>query len=234
MKNSTWMVMVLVVAVIAGSAAADSVQYELTFDATWSAATHPQDFPGNAHFSPLVGTAHNANVSFWADGQLASLGIKNVAETGSGTALAALIDAATTAGNASGPVSSPGGNGSPGMNTVTFTVDSAMPLVTFVTMIAPSPDWFVGVHDISLRQGGAWLDNVVVDLDPYDAGTDDGTTFVSPNAATVPPVPISEITGFPFEGTGPLGTFTFRIVPEPATMSLLALAAVSLLRRKRR
>lgn len=31
-----------------------SARYELVFTSTWSAATHPVQFPGNAHFSPLV------------------------------------------------------------------------------------------------------------------------------------------------------------------------------------
>lgn len=234
MKWSTWVLMLLAVAFCARSAAADSVEYEMTFDATWSAATHPQDFPTTPHFSPVVGTAHNANVSFWGVGQLASQEMKNVAELGNGIALAAQIDAATTAGDASGLVLIGVIDPSPDTGSTTFTVDSAFPFFTAVTMVAPSPDWFVGVAGLPLRENDAWRDNVVVDLVPYDAGTDSGISFISPNEETIPREPISELTGFPFQGTPPLGTFTFRIVPEPTTASLLVLAGVAALRRRRR
>lgn len=36
-------------------AAADSAEYSVTFDASWSAATHPSDIPSVPHFSKLVG-----------------------------------------------------------------------------------------------------------------------------------------------------------------------------------
>ena len=45
-----------------------------------------------------------------------------------------------------------GGGLSPGTSStsVNFTVTAAHPLVTLVSMIAPSPDWFVGVAGLSL------------------------------------------------------------------------------------
>jgi hypothetical protein len=65
----------------------------------------------------------------------------------------------------------------------------------------------------SLRSGGDWIDLLVVDLDPYDAGTDSGTDFNSIDDDTNPPDPIA-LLGAPFTGTPPLGTFTFeRILP---------------------
>jgi hypothetical protein len=36
-------------------AAADSAECSVTFDASWSAATHPSDIPSVPHFSKLVG-----------------------------------------------------------------------------------------------------------------------------------------------------------------------------------
>ncbi len=216
----------------AGIAPAASLEYRVTFNATWSQATHPQDFPANPHFSSLVGAAHNANVTFWAEGELATTGIKDIAERGSSTVFRAEVDAAVAAGNASGRVLAGNINPSPGVATGTFIVDSDFPLVTFVSMIAPSPDWFVGVTGLRLHDNGTWFNNVVVDLAPYDAGTDSGTTFTSSNLATVPPEVISEITGFPFEGSPPLGTLAFEIVPEPTTMALLALGIMHLLRRR--
>jgi hypothetical protein len=48
-------------------------------------------------------------------------------------------------------------------------VNSQYPLVSFITMIAPSPDWFLGVHDLNLcnTATGEWQDWEVRDLFPY-------------------------------------------------------------------
>ena len=60
----------------------DAITYEVTFTATWSEETHPDDFPPNPHFSGLIGASHNDKVTFWKEGELSSPGIKNMAETG--------------------------------------------------------------------------------------------------------------------------------------------------------
>ena len=54
----------------------------------------------------------------------------------------------------------------------TVTLTTGHPRVTLLTMVASSPDWFVGVFRLSLRDsGGNWLVSHSVDLFPYDAGT---------------------------------------------------------------
>jgi hypothetical protein len=102
---------------------------------------------------------------------------------------------------------------SPGSVSLDFTISSEHPAVTLVSMVAPSPDWFIGVSALDLIQDGDWVDELVVDLHPYDAGTDSGTTYDSRDRDTVPPVPVSRIEGPPLQAGGmvpPLGTFTFR------------------------
>lgn len=59
--------------------------------------------------------------------------------------------------------------------------------------IVPSPDWFVGVDSLDLCDGGRWREQVAMDLYPYDAGTDSGFTFSSPNFATVPQDTVTEV-----------------------------------------
>ena len=56
--------------------------YELEIHNTWSTTTHPGLFPENAHFSWLGGGTHSNEVSFWEEGQLASPGMVEMAETG--------------------------------------------------------------------------------------------------------------------------------------------------------
>jgi hypothetical protein len=60
-----------------------------------------------------------------------------------------------------------------------------------------------------------------VELGPWDAGTDSGTTFTSPNQVSVPRRNISPITGFPFAGTPPLGRFVFERADAPPAPKLV-------------
>jgi hypothetical protein len=186
----------------------DTALYDVRFDATWSNATHPGAFPGGAHFSPLIGATHNSSVEFWAPGSLATPGIEGMAETGSQFGLFGEINVAITAGTA-GAAHLGNGLGSPDTESLTFTVTDEFPLFTMVTMIAPSPDWFVGVHGVDLQTSTGWVDSLTVQAFAYDSGTDNGLGFNSPNSNTSPADPISLITGGPFDGTVDLGTFTF-------------------------
>lgn len=183
------------------------VEYELTFDATWSAATHPTDFPSGAHFSGLFGAAHNEEFSLWSPGEISTPGVKAVAEFGSGGTILQEISAG---GAAVYDEVRLGGIGSPASGKTTFTLQSTHSLVSFVTMIAPSPDWIVGVHDVDLRPEGLWLPELVVDAHPYDAGTDSGASYRSSNQATSPFEGIFRLTDGLFDGTPPFGTFTLR------------------------
>jgi len=189
--------------------------YAVRFDSTWSRETHPYEFPLTPHFSGLIGGTHNDTVTFWRPGELASPGIENMAENGSKTPLNLEVAARVAEGSA-GEVLSGGGIGlSPGTAVASFTATREYPLVTLVSMIAPSPDWFVGVSALNLLESGDWAERVVIDLHAYDAGTDDGIIYTSPDAEAAPHVPIARIRSQPFPDDTPLGTFTFtRIRPR--------------------
>jgi hypothetical protein len=195
--------------VLAPNAAAEVETYLVVFDATWSASTHPTDFPGNPHFSGLVGGSHSDAVTFWEPDGLATEGIRRMAELGSKTVLIEEVEAAITAGTAGAVISGPGIGTSPDDVTMFIDVDDAFPLITITSMLAPSPDWFIGTSGLPLHDGADWVNDVTVDLLVWDAGTDSGTTYTSSNQATVPPDPISDITDeYPFFGTR-VGTLRF-------------------------
>src|SRR5262245_22853284 len=196
-------------------AATPTAPYTMTFTATWSQATHPTGFPPNPHWSPLVGGTHNSSVSFWNAGQIASQGIEDMAELGATGPLANEVTAAITAGTADSVILGPGISPSPGSASVSFTIDRDFPLVTLVSMIAPSPDWFVGVSGLPLLENGDWVATKTVTLWLYDAGTDGGTTFTSPNLDTNPQDPIALHTGLPGYNGVPMGTFTFTRTDAP-------------------
>lgn len=50
--------------------------------------------------------------------------------------------------------------------------------MSFLTMMGPSPDWNVGLsaEDLCTKDCG-WVQKVVQDLIPWDAGTDSGVTY---------------------------------------------------------
>lgn len=61
-------------------------------------------------------------------------------------------------------------------------------------MIYPSPDWFVGASGLELcLSNGSWVEQKVISLYPYDAGTDSGMTYISPDQPTIPKETIKRI-----------------------------------------
>ncbi|XP_028167311.1 spondin-1 isoform X2 [Ostrinia furnacalis] len=171
--------------------ACDDAKYKMVFEGLWSAQTHPKDFPVQAlwltHFSDIIGATHPANFSFWGEGQIATDGFRSLAEWGSiglqerelrqqGKLLRSIIKAQ--------------GLWHPRVNsntTAVFTVDRKRHLVSLASMFGPSPDWVVGVSGLDLCQKDcSWIESKVIDLFPYDAGTDNGISYMSPNSETVP------------------------------------------------
>lgn len=59
-----------------------------------------------------------------------------------------------------------------------FSVDRSRHIMSFLTMLGPSPDWNVGLtaEDLCTKECG-WVQKVVQDLIPWDAGTDSGVTY---------------------------------------------------------
>ena len=133
----------------------ESAAYGVTFRAVWDADSHGNrpPFPSGAHFSRVAGAAHAEEVSFWSAGGIATPGIESMAETGSVSTLCREIEAEADRGG-SGPclMSAEASFQSPGSVSFSFEADAERPSLTLVSMIAPSPDWFVGVNGIRLLE----------------------------------------------------------------------------------
>ncbi|UOQ97271.1 spondin domain-containing protein [Hymenobacter sp. 5317J-9] len=178
--------------------------YRVTFEATWSAGTHA-NFPAGAHFSSVIGASHRADALLFRPGQPASLGIKNMAERGNNTALRAEINALQSSGAAFRLLEAPYFN-SPGSVSDTIRLDAAHPRLSLVTMIAPSPDWFVALEDENLLDAtGQWATQRRVPARAYDAGTDSGPTFTAPDQATLPAGVVAPLLLPPAQGAAPDG-----------------------------
>ena len=170
--------------------------YSVTFQGSWTTTVTSDGLPSGAHFTTLIGGVHNAGVTFLREGGMAGAGVELMAELGGTSTLAAEVRAAEP--SALGVLQGSGGNisptGSSTINPVTLTSDH--PRVTLLTMVAPSPDWFVGVSGLSLLDAqGDWLASRSVNLYPWDAGTEEGTEFSLSNPATSPQGAITSLRG---------------------------------------
>ena len=190
--------------------ASSDATYRVTLVAQWSAASHPGAYPNGAHFSPLVAVTHNSDIDFWSTGSLATPAVESVAELGLTGQISGLIADQKSMGNALDSAIGVNLN-SPGSASVVVSATDQHSLITLISMVAPSPDWFVGVNSFDLRNNGKWVPTQILDLFAYDAGTEEGMTFSLSNPDTVPQEPISAITTAPFPaGSARLGYVLFE------------------------
>lgn len=73
-------------------------------------------------------------------------------------------------------------------------MDAELSLLSTITMIAPSPDWFSGVYNFNLVLGEVWYESFTLQTFPWDAGTDSGDTYTAANQATDPHSNIFQLT----------------------------------------
>lgn len=180
--------------------ACDEAKYELTFEGKWSRHTHPKDFPANSwrtRFSDIIGASHTVDYRFWQYGELASEGLREIAEHGSTRTLETELkdkvctlsqfhaystcivilqsDQIRTIIKARG-IAYPDVTGK---THAVFRVDSQHHLISFVSMIDPSPDWIVGVSGLELCSSKCtWVESKVYNLYPWDIGTDMGPSYM--------------------------------------------------------
>lgn len=177
---------------------------KLTFEGKWSRHTHPKDFPANSwrtRFSDIIGASHTIDYRFWTYGELASEGLREVAEHGSTRTLESELkdqvrhliclkievvgnillffytqsDQIRTIIKARG-ISYPNVTGK---TFAVFRVDSKHHLISLVSMVDPSPDWIVGISGLELCLSNcSWVENKVHNLYPWDAGTDSGPSYM--------------------------------------------------------
>ncbi|XP_062856878.1 spondin-1b isoform X2 [Trichomycterus rosablanca] len=76
-----------------------------------------------------------------------------------------------------------------------FSVDQTRHLMSFLTMLGPSPDWNVGLSSENLCTSECgWVQRLTKDLRPWDAGTDSGHSYESPNKPSFPQERIRPLT----------------------------------------
>ena len=162
----------------AGSPMMDGAEYTLVFKSNWTAANHPVEYPsGAAHFSGIIGAAHDASYAIFKDGMRPTPGLEALSEMGKHTPLDMEIRAADSAGMAANLFESGPLKNFQDSIVTTFRVDAKHPMVSFVAMVAPSPDWFTGATNVNLVENGAWVASKTLQLYAWDSGGDDGETY---------------------------------------------------------
>ncbi len=210
--------------------------YDISVTTIWTAEQH-SSVPETAHWSPLAGATHNTVNAILELGAPApnTNGIKAIAETGDTTNFENEILASITAGTADQYLQqrfSPFAGNDSKATLTNVTVSEAFPLVTLVSMVAPSPDWFIAVHNVNLRSGNSsinngWKDSFTLDVFAYDSGTDSGTDYSSINSITPIRMPIALITDAPINGHK-MATVTFTLQPQTLSTNTNAESAMDM------
>jgi hypothetical protein len=166
----------------AGNPAIDDAEYTLVFRNNWTASNHPFEYPSSnpvsgPHYSGIIGAAHNESFALFKDGVMPTPGLEKLSEEGKPTPLDEEIKSAIASGSAAslfttGPLRDLGDS-----IVATFRVSATHPLVSFVAMIAPSPDWFTGASSVVLMENGRWATSKTVQLYAWDSGGDEGMTY---------------------------------------------------------
>lgn len=173
----------------------DEAKYELIFEGLWSKYTHPDNFPQNhllASFGDIIGASHSSEFRMWEPNQFASEGVKELAETGSTKKLESELKQVSSK---TRTIIKARELHYPTLNSKTsavFRTDRQHHLVSILSKLGPSPDWMVGVtaldlcRDSGLNQERGWAVQKLVYLYIWDAGTDSGINFTSPDLPTRP------------------------------------------------
>jgi len=215
MKNITLLLSFLICTFSFGQTS--TANYNISITTIWNLTDHTS-VPGSAHWSPLAGATHKNPNDILEFGVTAPLtnGIKNIAETGSISSFNSEVNAVIMAGNADQYLEqgfSPFAGNNSNSTLSNVTVSENFPLITLVSMVAPSSDWFIAVNNLNLRSGNnavnnGWKNTFTVDVFAYDSGTDSGTNYTSSNMSTNPREPITMVSGSPINGNK-MATITF-------------------------
>lgn len=189
------------------------IRYKVTFEAYWSEESHPLDHPSNASFSSVFALSHNDTTRIFRRGDLSSEALADFATEGFIAPIQELGIVLIQEGRALDRMTA-FGISSPGTTHAYIGVDEAHSQVTAVARIQPSPDWFVAVEAVELRENGAWVSSKAVEVVAFDAGVDAGSSFEASPMPNEPTEPISEITNAPLGIGGtvaPLGLIRFEL-----------------------
>lgn len=194
--------------------------YRMVLHTYWTREKFPKHYPDwrpPAQWSKVYGVSHDRSYMLFRLGRRVPPSVRQFAETGRSDAL----------GSAPGTLDvfgAPSVGQGAGRTEAEFFVDGNHSRVSVMVRMIPSPDWFIGVDSFDLCVDGNWLDSITIEVDPLDAGTDNGFTFTAPNWPTAPQGIAYRITSkYP---SHPAGSFFYphlRRLPPIATFQFIKL-----------
>lgn len=213
---------------------------------------------GPQPLSPLIGIAHDASFDIFTEGSTASLGIKRIAEGGNTAAMESIIAGAGSAVGGWGKVAGgPFGTG----ETRTFTIetDSAHPWFSFAVMLGKTNDGWLGIGTgdgaLNLYSGSTPFGGIYLarGADAWDAGTElntqnaadlgflggtgnpaDSNNLIRHHAGVIPNEGDSWDQMPAWTSDQELARVTVAPVPEPASLAVLGLGVIALVRKRRK
>ena len=204
-----------------------SMRYTVEVINTWNSQS-PAWPDQDAHFSWIGGATHTTAIKFWEVGTLASPGIDLMSVTGRTTDLIDEIQLEIVKGTAEHLIDErhwfcPAEIFHSNCPNSSFevVVTKEFPLVSIVSMLGPSPDWFIGVQSLSMVDGnGTFIPQIVYELYPYDAGILSDNSVIANDCCdreplSVPQENIHLITTESGEAIGPasIGQLVFTAIP---------------------
>ncbi len=183
------------------------VSYRVTLLGYWNEFKNADWHTSGSHFSPFVAWSYYSTIDdpVYQISSKASEGMREMAETGAPEKLIDEIREKALEGTIldfnTGSLLF-----TPSQTSIVLNLDKNHSIASVVSMIAPSPDWFIGTK-INLYQNKSWVKDTTVDAINYDAGTDSGKKFKSFNKRTNPRENIRELQD---ASTIPIASFRFQ------------------------
>jgi len=157
-------------------------RYRVRITGIW--ANPPFVTPGNAHFSSFSGTVHSAAKPLINIASVSSPGFESLAESGNNTAMNAENKILVESSSDVLDYYQSSGIAATGDAEFLLTFDEEHSQFSIFTMIAPSPDWVVGLNAFDFKKtDGTWLSETeYTEIDKskiahVDAGTKTGNQF---------------------------------------------------------
>ena len=153
-----------------------TVEYQVTFTSLWNAREHVS-FPNNAHFSPIVAYSHSDGATLFQLGTLASTEFESLAETGATDGVNSILNSFEKRGLVGDRIETDSLYPKRTGPNLTFTFKATKQATSFslATMIAPSPDWVVGLSNLNLiDEEGQFIKTYSKNLYAINAGTEQG------------------------------------------------------------
>lgn len=222
MNGNQWLILIVVLVIFLLAAyyimrwidgtdgGTESARYMIKFVSNWGSNPQEIRFPPNPHTGNMFLAVHNDKFGLFTVGGFASRGI---AETSMFGTIDNLLE------NMKNPnikkISTSEVISTPGEKTFIIEPDQAYHYFSFSTMIAPSADWFTAVSKINLIENGKWIQEKILPLFAYDAGSDAANKlgFTDKHIPRDMPLPITPLTSqflFPDKKVKPIAMLLIK------------------------